>query len=234
MSSLRRAERLAALCAAWSSSSDAAGASLVAVGAKSGDAVLWSARARLPREGDGSRGASRAMLGVEMRRLGSTRVANAWVTALAWADDGASLVVGASDGTVTAWRVAETPPPRNTSGTPLLERSETFCAADGVTVTALAVDETANRGSLVAAGKASGAVSVFRTETRAPEKAQVKSSRVFFEPVAGRRLVRVAARVRRLAPGGDLDLRTVRVDGRDRAGKGAGPSRVRTRAHGGV
>ena len=185
VSSLRRAERLAALCAAWSSSSDAAGASLVAVGAKSGDAVLWSARARLPREGDGSRGASRAMLGVEMRRLGSTRVANAWVTALAWADDGASLVVGASDGTVTAWRVAENAAARNTSGTPLLERSETFCAADGVTVTALAVDETANRGSLVAAGKASGAVSVFRTETRAPEKAQVKSSRVFFEPVAG-------------------------------------------------
>ena len=125
------------------------------------------------------------MLGVEMRRLGSTRVANAWVTALAWADDGASLVVGASDGTVTAWRVAENAAARNTSGTPLLERSETFCAADGVTVTALAVDETANRGSLVAAGKASGAVSVFRTEPRAPEKAQVKSSRVFFEPVAG-------------------------------------------------
>ena len=47
VSSLRRAERLAALCAAWSSSSDAAGASLVAVGAESGDAVLWSAaRAR--------------------------------------------------------------------------------------------------------------------------------------------------------------------------------------------
>ena len=147
--------------------------------------MLWSARARLPREGDGSRGASRAMLGVEMRRLGSTRVANAWVTALAWADDGASLVVGASDGTVTAWRVAENAAARNTSGTPLLERSETFCAADGVTATALAVDETANRGSLVAAGKASGAVSVFRTEPRAPEKAQVKSSRVFFEPVAG-------------------------------------------------
>jgi hypothetical protein len=183
-SSLRRAERLAALCAAWSSPSDAAGASLVAVGAKSGDAVLWSARARLPREGDGSR----AMLGVEVCRLGSTRVANGWVTALAWADDGASLVVGASDGTVTAWRVAENAAARSfskTAKTPLLERFETFCAADGVTVTTLAVDETASRGSLVAAGKASGAVSVFRTEAGAPAKAQVKSSRVFFEPVAG-------------------------------------------------
>ena len=180
-SSLRRAERLAALCAAWSSSSDAAGASLVAVGAKSGDAVLWSARARLPREGD----RSRAMLGVEVCRLGSTRVANGWVTALAWADDGASLVVGASDGTVTAWRVPENAAARSFSKTPLLERSETFCAADGVTVTTLAVDETASRGSLVAAGKASGAVSVFRTEAGAPAKAQVKSSRVFFEPIAG-------------------------------------------------
>ena len=189
--SLRRAERLAALCAAWSSSSDAAGASLVAVGAKSGDAVLWSARARRStptREGDGSRAMlSRAMLGVEVCRLGSTRVANGWVTALAWADDGASLVVGASDGTVTAWRVAENAAAfsKTFSKTPLLERSETFCAADGVTVTALAVDETASRGSLVAAGKASGAVSVFRTEAGAPAKAQVKSSRVFFEPVAG-------------------------------------------------
>ena len=130
---------------------------------------------------------SRAMLGVEVCRLGSTRVANGWVTALAWADDGASLVVGASDGTVTAWRVAENAAAfsKTFSKTPLLERSETFCAADGVAVTALAVDETASRGSLVAAGKASGAVSVFRTEAGAPAKAQVKSSRVFFEPVAG-------------------------------------------------
>ena len=140
-------------------------------------------RARLiPKETDPA-GASRAMLGVEMRRLGSTRVANAWVTALAWVRR-RRLAGGRRvrrDWAMTA-RAPRAAARRNTSGTPLLERSETFCAADGVTVTALAVDETANRGSLVAAGKASGAVSVFRTEPRAPENFAGQSSRVFFEP----------------------------------------------------
>ena len=177
-SSLRRAERLAALSAAWSASpASAAGASLVAVGAKSGHVVLWSARATERKKENAS------SLGIEARRLGSTRVADAWVTALAFLDDGTGrLVVGASDGSVAAWRVAESAAERGSS--PLLTRTETFCAADGVAVTSLAADASAR---LAAAGKASGAVSVFFTAeagARAPAP-RAFSSRVFFEPVAG-------------------------------------------------
>ena len=186
-SSPRRAQRLAALSAAWSASPDAAGsrASLVAVGAKSGHVVLWSARATERKKENAS------SLGIEARRLGSTRVADAWVTALAFLDDGTGrLVVGASDGSVAAWRVAEnvaergSPSGVSTSASPLLARTETFCAADGVAVTSLAADASAR---LFAAGKASGAVSVFFTAEagdRAPAP-RAFSSRVFFEPVAG-------------------------------------------------
>ena len=188
-SSLRRAERLAALCAAWSGSSDAAGASLVAVGAKSGDVTLWSARTRaLPKGTDAEVG-----MGIEVCRLGSTRVADAWVTALAWADDDAEraerrLVVGASDGSVAAWRVRE---PSREPSRPPLERTDVFCEADGVTITTLAVDASGTK--LVAAGNAAGAVSVFHPAEAGAlglggEKkttARVSASRVFFEPVAG-------------------------------------------------
>ena len=203
LTSLRRAERLAALSAAWSASSDAAGASVIAVGAKSGDVTLWSARARLPNGKD-------VGVDIDVRRLGPTRVANAWVTALAWVEDarfadgvrggsagpGRRLVAGASDGTVAAWRVrafsredGETESVL-TADSPPLELPVALAEADGVAVTALAVDTSYATDTLVAAGNAAGAVSVFRVggegadEAFSP-RAEISSSRIFFEPVAG-------------------------------------------------
>ena len=162
LTKLRLAECLSATCVAWSDSS------LIAVGAKSGDVVLWEATA--------CAGAGDASVGITPERLGSTRVADAWVTSLAWIGDGRELMVGGSDGSVRLWMVDQ-------SSSRLKKISE-ICPADGVPVTKIAVDCGSDdaSGKLVAAGKASGTVAVFRVGGTVESP---WNKRVFLEPVSG-------------------------------------------------